>query len=155
MHQRVSTSLESGAMVPCSLSNKKKHTHKNSSGHVQLQKIMTNFFFFFWNRKGVLLIDFELCDIMWCSDIHVPFIALSCVFLLKQTILFILLLFINDFECQTFRKTLTSMFREELDLDVIFFETAMYLRKFPHMVMECVPVPRETGDLAPIYFKVN
>jgi hypothetical protein len=46
------------------------------------------------------------------------------------------------------------MFREELDLDVIFFETAMYLRKFPHMIMECVPVPRETGDLAPIYFKV-
>jgi hypothetical protein len=47
------------------------------------------------------------------------------------------------------------MFREELDLDVIFYETAMYLRKFPHMVMECVPIPRETGDLAPVYFKVN
>jgi hypothetical protein len=47
------------------------------------------------------------------------------------------------------------MFREKLDLDVVFFETAMYLRKFPHMKMECVPIPRETGDLAPIYFKVR
>jgi hypothetical protein len=47
------------------------------------------------------------------------------------------------------------MFREELDLDVVFFETAMYLQKFPHMMMECVPIPRETGDLAPIYFKVR
>lgn len=56
-------------------------------------------------------------------------------------------------EIQTFRKTLTSMFREELDLDVVFFETAMYLQKFPHMMMECVPIPWETGDLAPIYFK--
>lgn len=56
-------------------------------------------------------------------------------------------------EMQTFRKTLTSMFREKLDLDVVFFETAMYLRKFPHMVMECVPMPRESSDLAPIYFK--
>jgi hypothetical protein len=47
------------------------------------------------------------------------------------------------------------MFREKLNLDVVFFETAMYLRKFPHMVLECIPVPQETGDLAPIYFKVK
>jgi hypothetical protein len=47
------------------------------------------------------------------------------------------------------------MFREELDLDVVFFETAMHLQKFPHMMIECVPIPRETGDLAPIYFKVR
>ncbi|XP_021916125.1 CWF19-like protein 2 isoform X2 [Zootermopsis nevadensis] len=56
-------------------------------------------------------------------------------------------------EMQTFRKTLTSMFMEKLDLDVVFFETAVYLQKFPHMILECVPMPRETGDLAPIYFK--
>lgn len=56
---------------------------------------------------------------------------------------------------QTFRKTLTSMFMEKLDLDVVFFETAVYLQKFPHMILECVPMPRETGDLAPIYFKVR
>lgn len=61
----------------------------------------------------------------------------------------------NDFTFQTFRKTLTSMFREQLDLDVVFFETAMYLQKFPHMMLECVPLPQETGHLAPIYFKVR
>jgi hypothetical protein len=61
----------------------------------------------------------------------------------------------NDFAFQTFRKILTSMFREELNLDVVFFETAMCLQKFPHMMMECVPIPRETGDLAPFYFKVR
>jgi hypothetical protein len=47
------------------------------------------------------------------------------------------------------------MFLEKLNLDVVFFETAMYLQKFPHMILECVPMPREMGDLAPIYFKVR
>jgi len=48
-----------------------------------------------------------------------------------------------------------SMFREKLNLDMVFFETAMYLWKFPHMVLECIPLPWETGDLALIYFKVK
>jgi hypothetical protein len=47
------------------------------------------------------------------------------------------------------------MFLEKLDLDVVFFESAMSLQKFPHMILECVPMPRETGDLAPVYFKVT
>ncbi|XP_067013384.2 CWF19-like protein 2 [Anabrus simplex] len=55
-------------------------------------------------------------------------------------------------EMQTFRKALTAMF-SKMDEDVVFFETAMYLGRFPHMVLECVPMPKETGDLAPIYFK--
>jgi hypothetical protein len=59
------------------------------------------------------------------------------------------------FVFQTFRKTLASVFREKLNLDVVFFETAIYLWKFPHVVLECIPVPWETGDLAPIYFKVK
>jgi hypothetical protein len=73
--------------------------------------------------------------------IHIAIVLITCVR--------------NDFAFQTFRKTLTSMFREELDLDVVFFETAMRLQKFPHMMLECVPIPRETGDLAPVYFKVK
>lgn len=43
----------------------------------------------------------------------------------------------------------------EMDQDVVFFETAMHLKRFRHMVLECVPMPKETGDLAPIYFKVG
>ncbi|XP_025198919.1 CWF19-like protein 2 [Melanaphis sacchari] len=55
-------------------------------------------------------------------------------------------------EMQVFRKVLTSMFKDQ-DEDVIFFESAMRLNNMPHMVWNCVPVPIEIGDTAPIYFK--
>ncbi|XP_071441217.1 CWF19-like protein 2 [Hetaerina americana] len=55
-------------------------------------------------------------------------------------------------EIQEFRKTLTTMFLA-MDQDCVFFETAINLKRFPHMVLECVPMAKETGDLAPIYFK--
>ena len=41
------------------------------------------------------------------------------------------------------------------DEDVVFMETSMYLRRHPHMVIEVIPMPKEVGDMAPIYFKVN
>ena len=44
---------------------------------------------------------------------------------------------------------------EDRDEDCVFMETCMHLNKQPHMVLECVPMPREIGDLAPIYFKVS
>lgn len=34
-------------------------------------------------------------------------------------------------------------------------ETHIYPRRQKHMVLECVPLPRELGDMAPIYFKVS
>jgi len=55
-------------------------------------------------------------------------------------------------EMQVFRKVLTSMFKHQ-DEDVIFFESAMHLHNMPHMAWNCVPVPIEIGDTAPIYFK--
>ncbi|XP_050433202.1 CWF19-like protein 2 [Adelges cooleyi] len=55
-------------------------------------------------------------------------------------------------EMQTFRKSLTSMFKDQ-DEDIVFFESAMQLNNMPHMVWNCVPVPIEIGDTAPIYFK--
>lgn len=55
---------------------------------------------------------------------------------------------------QEFRKCLVKMFLSQ-DEDVLFFESARQLNKFPHMVLNCVPVPKETGDTAPIYFKVR
>ncbi|CAB3370945.1 Hypothetical predicted protein [Cloeon dipterum] len=55
-------------------------------------------------------------------------------------------------EMQNFRKILTKMFLSK-DEDVIFFENARNIRGFPHMVMECVPVDRDSGAMAPIYFK--
>ncbi|ODN06629.1 CWF19-like protein 2 [Orchesella cincta] len=55
-------------------------------------------------------------------------------------------------EMQKFRKALVRMFREA-DQDMVIFETAIYLKRHPHMYLECIPMPKETGELAPIYFK--
>ncbi|XP_053399923.1 CWF19-like protein 2 [Mercenaria mercenaria] len=55
-------------------------------------------------------------------------------------------------EIQVFRRTLTKMFADR-DEDVVFMETCMKLKQFPHMCIECVPMDKEVGDLAPIYFK--
>ena len=58
------------------------------------------------------------------------------------------------FQLQIFRKGLTRMFADN-DEDVVFMETSMHLRRHPHMVVEVIPMPKEVGDMAPIYFKVN
>jgi len=39
--------------------------------------------------------------------------------------------------------------------DCVFMETCMNLKRYPHMVIECIPLPKEVGDMAPIYFKVT
>lgn len=43
---------------------------------------------------------------------------------------------------------------EDKGLDCIFLETNMNMKKPYHMVYECIPLPKEMGDMAPIYFKV-
>ncbi|KFP30905.1 CWF19-like 2, partial [Colius striatus] len=53
---------------------------------------------------------------------------------------------------QMFRKVLVEMF-EAKDLDCVFLETNMSVKKRYHMVYECIPLPKEVGDMAPIYFK--
>lgn len=50
------------------------------------------------------------------------------------------------------RKALVNMFQSSNN-DVIFFECATLLHHFNHMVIECVPVPKEEGVMAHIYFK--
>ncbi|XP_073095428.1 CWF19-like protein 2 isoform X3 [Manis javanica] len=55
-------------------------------------------------------------------------------------------------EIQMFRKALVKMF-EDKGLDCIFLETNMSMKKQYHMVYECIPLPKEVGDMAPIYFK--
>jgi len=55
-------------------------------------------------------------------------------------------------EVQEFRKALARMFNAQGE-DCVFFETVMGLKKKPHMVIECVPMEREMGDLAPMYFQ--
>ncbi|XP_041919607.1 CWF19-like protein 2 [Alosa sapidissima] len=55
-------------------------------------------------------------------------------------------------EMQMFRRALVKMF-EDQDQDCVFMETHMSLKRRMHMVYECVPLPKELGDMAPIYFK--
>ncbi|XP_014285506.1 CWF19-like protein 2 [Halyomorpha halys] len=55
-------------------------------------------------------------------------------------------------EIMELRKKMVQKLEED-DEDIIFFEIANNLHKHPHMVLHCVPVPKECGDTAPIYFK--
>ncbi|KAJ8280442.1 hypothetical protein GJAV_G00054610 [Gymnothorax javanicus] len=55
-------------------------------------------------------------------------------------------------EIQMFRKALVKMF-EDQEQDCVFLETHMNPKSRRHMVYECIPLPRELGDMAPIYFK--
>ncbi|KAM9801435.1 CWF19-like protein 2 [Neosynchiropus ocellatus] len=55
-------------------------------------------------------------------------------------------------ELQVFRRSLVRMF-ESQELDCVFLETNMSQHRRQHMVVECIPLPRELGDMAPIYFK--
>ncbi|XP_077467318.1 CWF19-like protein 2 isoform X2 [Stigmatopora argus] len=55
-------------------------------------------------------------------------------------------------EIQLFRRSLVRMF-ESQEQDCVFMEMHMNPRRRQHMVLECIPLPRELGDMAPIYFK--
>lgn len=39
--------------------------------------------------------------------------------------------------------------------DVVFLETFKQLQKQHHMIIECVPLPKEIGEMSPVYFKVG
>lgn len=56
-------------------------------------------------------------------------------------------------EMQSFRKALCRMFAENDDQDCVFFECAKGLKRQPHMIIECVPLPRDIGDMSPMYFQ--
>lgn len=43
-----------------------------------------------------------------------------------------------------------DLFDEE---DCVFFENAKNVKDFKHMTIECVPLPKEMGDVAPIFFR--
>ncbi|XP_022643985.1 CWF19-like protein 2 [Varroa destructor] len=57
-------------------------------------------------------------------------------------------------EITRFRTALTAMFLAA-NYDCVFLETAMGLSSLrkPHTVLHCVPVPREVGELLPMYYK--
>ena len=55
-------------------------------------------------------------------------------------------------EIEIFRKGLTRMFADH-DFDVVFMETFTSVKRRTHMYIDCIPLPREEGSLAPMYFK--
>ena len=55
-------------------------------------------------------------------------------------------------EIEIFRKGLTRMFADQ-GLDIVFMETYTSVKRKTHMFIDCIPLPREEGELAPMYFK--
>ncbi|XP_002131055.2 CWF19-like protein 2 [Ciona intestinalis] len=55
-------------------------------------------------------------------------------------------------EIRKFMQSLRNLFLKQ-DSDCIFMQTCIMLNKSHHFVVECVPLPKELGDVAPIYFK--
>jgi len=55
-------------------------------------------------------------------------------------------------EVKIWKKGLARMFKDKEE-DLVFLETFKNIRHQNHCVIECIPVPKETGDMAPIYFK--
>lgn len=55
-------------------------------------------------------------------------------------------------EMLDFRRALCKMF-ESKGMDCVFMETAMNLKSHPHMRLECIPLEKDVGSSAPMYFR--
>ena len=55
-------------------------------------------------------------------------------------------------EIRVFQKGLTRMFSDH-GSDVVFTESYMSAAKRSHAYLECIPIPKEQGDVVPMYFK--
>lgn len=55
-------------------------------------------------------------------------------------------------EVKQFMRSLVSMFKSK-NLDCVFMQTCLSLKKSRHFFVDCVPLPEEEGHLAPLYFK--
>lgn len=57
-------------------------------------------------------------------------------------------------ELEMFKKCLVDMFAAQ-DKDVVFTESSAALHRRPHAVLHCVPLSRDDGAVAPMFFKVR
>ncbi|KAH0556521.1 CWF19-like protein 2 [Cotesia glomerata] len=55
-------------------------------------------------------------------------------------------------ELEEIKKALTKMFTDSNQC-AVFFEVYIGRHRYPHMYVECVPLPEEVGSMAPMYFK--
>ena len=57
-------------------------------------------------------------------------------------------------ELKMFQRCLVDMFAEQ-DRDVVFLESVQGLSRHPHSAIHCVPLKRDDGAMAPMFFKVG
>lgn len=57
-------------------------------------------------------------------------------------------------EMRMFQQCLVQMWQAQ-DMDVVFLETVMNLNRQHHTVIHAIPLDRDSGALAPMYFKVS
>ncbi|XP_065897153.1 CWF19-like protein 2 [Dysidea avara] len=55
-------------------------------------------------------------------------------------------------EVEVFKKGLTRMF-SDLEQDMVYIESYTDTKRKAHMMIECIPIPKEEGFMAPMYFK--
>ncbi|KAG7199982.1 hypothetical protein KM043_014407 [Ampulex compressa] len=55
-------------------------------------------------------------------------------------------------QLKVLKQALIEMYTDQNQCPV-FFETYMRRHQFPHMQLNCIPLPRKIGDMAPMYFK--
>ena len=55
-------------------------------------------------------------------------------------------------EVEVFKKGLTRMF-SDMEQDVVYIESYTDTKRKAHMMIECIPIPKEEGFMAPMYFK--
>jgi len=55
-------------------------------------------------------------------------------------------------EVEVFKKGLTKMF-SDMEQDVVYIESYTDTKRKAHMIIECIPIPKEKGFMAPMYFK--
>ncbi|NXF07646.1 C19L2 protein, partial [Smithornis capensis] len=89
------------------------------------------------SKHLIIAIGTKIASVKLFMVLHLIFLALA----VDSTIL-----------SRMFRNALVKMF-EAKDLDCVFLETNMSMKKRYHMVYECIPLPKEVGDMAPVYFK--
>uniref|UniRef100_A0A0R3RG91 CWF19-like protein 2 n=1 Tax=Elaeophora elaphi TaxID=1147741 RepID=A0A0R3RG91_9BILA len=55
-------------------------------------------------------------------------------------------------EIKKFKRALVSMWQKE-EMDCLFVEIVKNVKHRKHMYIECIAIPNEIGEMAPIYFK--
>lgn len=104
------------------------------------------------NAKSHLLVHID--DKVYLSlPNYLPMVEGHCLIVPKNHVSSFLQLDEDEWiEVEALKKALMRFF-EMQEKCVTFLETSLNFHRCPHAIMECIPMPKETGELAPLYFK--